>query len=278
MKMKNNLVNFGLIILAIFCFSNILQAQTVDTIEVFSDKMGRNIKNVVVLPAGYDKNKEATYPVLYLLHGHGGKYDSWINKTKKTLPQEASKWNMIVVCPDGQNSWYWDSPVDPKMQFDTYISKELVNYIDKNYNTVASPKGRAVTGFSMGGHGGLWLGINHPDVFGACGSMSGGVDIRPFPNNWHMKDRLGSYKDNKQVWDNHTVIAQLSRIEPNTLAIIIDCGVSDFFFEVNEALHKELLYRNIPHDYITRPGGHTHEYWGNAIDYQMMFFAKFFNK
>jgi len=278
MKMKNNLVNFGLIILAIFCFTNILQAQTVDTIEVFSDKMGRNIKNVVILPAGYDKDKETKYPVLYLLHGHGGKYDSWIKVTKKTLPQEASKWNMIVVCPDGQNSWYWDSPIDPKMQFDTYVSKELVSYIDKNYNTIASSKGRAVTGFSMGGHGGLWLGINHPDIFGACGSMSGGVDIRPFPNNWNMKVRLGSYKDNKQIWDDHTVITQLSKIEPNTLAIIIDCGTSDFFFEVNEALHKELLYRNIPHDYITRPGAHNHEYWGNAIDYQMMFFTKFFNK
>ncbi len=276
--MKNNLVNFGLIILAIFCFTNILQAQTVDTIEVFSDKMGRNIKNVVILPAGYDKDKETKYPVLYLLHGHGGKYDSWIKVTKKTLPQEASKWNMIVVCPDGQNSWYWDSPIDPKMQFDTYVSKELVSYIDKNYNTIASSKGRAVTGFSMGGHGGLWLGINHPDIFGACGSMSGGVDIRPFPNNWNMKVRLGSYKDNKQIWDDHTVITQLSKIEPNTLAIIIDCGTSDFFFEVNEALHKELLYRNIPHDYITRPGAHNHEYWGNAIDYQMMFFTKFFNK
>lgn len=276
--MKNNLVNFGLIILAIFCFTNILQAQTVDTIEVFSDKMGRNIKNVVILPAGYVKDKETKYPVLYLLHGHGGKYDSWIKVTKKTLPQEASKWNMIVVCPDGQNSWYWDSPIDPKMQFDTYVSKELVSYIDKNYSTIASSKGRAVTGFSMGGHGGLWLGINHPDIFGACGSMSGGVDIRPFPNNWNMKVRLGSYKDNKQIWDDHTVITQLSKIEPNTLAIIIDCGTSDFFFEVNEALHKELLYRNIPHDYITRPGAHNHEYWGNAIDYQMMFFTKFFNK
>lgn len=161
---------------------------------------------------------------------------------------------MIVVCPDGQNSWYWDSPIDPKMQFETYVSKELVNYIDKNYKTVATPQGRAVTGFSMGGHGGLWLGINHPEVFGACGSMSGGVDIRPFPNSWNMKDRLGVYKENKEVWDNHTVITQVSKIEPNTLAIIFDCGKDDFFYGVNEALHEELLYNNIPHDYIVRPG------------------------
>ncbi|MBB4036449.1 S-formylglutathione hydrolase FrmB [Dysgonomonas hofstadii] len=266
-----------LVFLLAFALSAVY-GQTVDTIAVFSQKMNRDIKNVVVLPEGYNKSDNKKYPVLYLLHGHGGKYDGWINHTKKTLPRDATKWQMIIVCPDGQNSWYWDSPVDPKMQFDTYVSSELVDYIDKNYNTVASPKGRAVTGFSMGGHGGLWLGINHPDVFGACGSMSGGVDIRPFPNNWNMKDRLGSYKQNVKVWDDHTVITQLDKIEPNSLAIVIDCGKDDFFYKVNEELHKEMLYRNILHDYIIRPGAHNHEYWNNAIDYQMMFFSKFFNR
>lgn len=262
-------------ILAIFCISPII-AQTVDTVEVYSAKMNRKIKNVVILPEGYDKSNNTKYPVLYLLHGHGGRYDSWVKLTKKSLTQDATKWQMIVVCPDGQNSWYWDSPVDPTSQFDTYVSLELVAYVDRNYKTVASSKGRAISGFSMGGHGGLWLGINHPDVFGACGSMSGGVDIRPFPNNWDMKKWLGAYKQNIERWNRYTVITQLDKIEPNSLSIIIDCGKDDFFFQVNEKLHKEMLYRNIPHDYIVRPGAHTHEYWNNAVDYQFLFFSKFF--
>jgi Predicted esterase len=265
-----------LFVLGLF-FTSSLIAQKVDTADVFSDKMNRSIKNTVILPDGYSENGDKAYPVLYLLHGHGGKYDSWMG-IKKSLPEEATKWQMIIVCPDGQNSWYWDSPIDTNMQFETFVSAELVEYIDANYKTITSPKGRAVTGLSMGGHGGLWLAINHPDVFGACGSMSGGVDIRPFPNNWNMPQRLGKFKDNPEVWDAHTVITQLDKIEPNSLAIIIDCGTSDFFFQVNEKLHTEMLYRNIAHDYITRPGGHTSEYWENAVDYQMMFFSKFFNK
>ena len=36
--------------------------------------------------------------------------------------------------------------------------------------------------------------IRHKDVFGAGGSTSGGVDIRPFPNNWEMKKQLGEGK------------------------------------------------------------------------------------
>ncbi|GHT04182.1 esterase [Bacteroidia bacterium] len=238
--------------------------------------MNKMVKNVVVLPDGYSKS--AKYPVLYLTHGYGGKYDTWINHTKKSLPQDANRWQMIIVCPDGENSWYWDSPIKSDSQFETYISFDLVHYIDTHYNTVASPKGRAITGYSMGGHGGLWLGINHPDVFGACGSMSGGVDIRPFPNNWDMQKWLGKYTENPERWNEHTVITRLSKITPNTLAIIIDCGKDDFFYQVNEALHKEMLYRNILHDYIIRPGGHTHDYWNNAVDYQMLFFSKFFNK
>jgi len=43
-------------------------------------------------------------------------------------------------------------------------------------------------------------------------------------------------------------------------------------------MHKKLLARNIPHDYITRPGKHNWEYWDNALPYQMLFFSDFFDK
>ena len=56
-----------------------------------------------------------------------------------------------------------------------------MKYIDGHYKTITDRKGRAITGLSMGGHGGLWTAIRHKDTFGACGSTSGGVDIRPFP-------------------------------------------------------------------------------------------------
>lgn len=268
--MKKNLLILCALFVAMSAF-----AQDTLTVAVPSKKMGIDIKNTIILPSTYTKDKE--YPVLYLLHGHGGSNTTWMG-TKNTLVAEATKYEMIIVCPDAKNSWYWDSPNEQKSQYDTFVSNELISYIDTNYSTIKSPKGRAITGLSMGGHGGLWLGINHPDVFGACGSMSGGVDITPFPNNWNMKDQLGGMKENKKRWDEHTVINQLHKIEPYKLDIIIDCGYEDFFFEVNEKLHEKMLYLNIKHDYITRPGGHTREYWENAIDYQLVFFNKFFKR
>ncbi|MFS0489226.1 alpha/beta hydrolase [Leadbetterella byssophila] len=262
-------------ILLLLFISFYVQAQKVDTVLVPSASMNKSIKNVVILPDSYDKESE--FPVLYLLHGYSGNHSSWI-KTKPELPQLASLYKMIIVCPDGQNSWYWDSPENPSMRYETYVSKELVGYMDQTYKTKKSPSGRAVTGLSMGGHGGLWLGIRNQNVFGACGSMSGGVDIRPFPNNWEMKKSLSELADKPENWENHTVINQLHKIQPGKLSIMIDCGTGDFFYAVNKALHEKLLYMNIPHDYTERPGVHNGDYWKVAIEYQMLYFSRFFKQ
>jgi len=269
-------VSAGFFIL--FSISNI-RAASVDTIVTHSDVMHKDIKAVVVKPETSGSDTEL--PVLYLLHGAGGNYADWVNKTpnKDVVKKLADLYRMIVVLPDGGvTSWYLDSPVDPSYQYETYVSKELVGYIDAHYQTIKNKSGRAITGLSMGGHGGLYLGFRHQDVFGACGSMSGGVDIRPFPLNWDIAKRLGSYARFPERWEKNTVINQLHLLTPNNLAIIIDCGTGDFFYNVNQKLHEKLLEHNINHDYITRPGVHNFEYWGNAIQYQMLFFNNFFNR
>jgi S-formylglutathione hydrolase FrmB len=252
-----------------------VKAALVDTIRVFSQSMQKNIKSVVVTPDNYASAK--ALPVVYLLHGYSGNHLDWINKAKG-FETAADQYNLIIVCPDGGfSSWYWNSPVDEKSQYETFISDELVKAIDAKYKSVKDRKGRAITGLSMGGHGALYLAIKHQEVFGAAGSMSGGVDIRPFPNNWDIAKHLGTMAEQPERWEKHTVINLLNLLTPNSLALIIDCGTDDFFFEVNENLHRQLLYRNIPHDYITRPGGHSWPYWTNAVKYQMLFMSNYFN-
>ena len=250
-------------------------AKQIDTIGVVSPSMQISIQNIVILPDDYDLHQ--AFPVLYLLHGYSGNHLSWI-QLHTGLPELATRYGIIIVCPDGKNSWYWDSPVNPALRYETYIAKELVAYMDSHYKTIPDKKGRAVTGLSMGGHGGLWLGFRHTGIFGACGSTSGGVDIRPFPDNWEMKNALGAYPENRERWNEHTVINQLHRIQSNPPAIIIDCGTEDFFFEVNERLHEKLLSHRIPHDYLVRPGDHDGAYWKNSIEYQLLFFHLYFQK
>lgn len=249
-------------------------AAKVDTVETYSPSMDKSIQAVVVTPDSYDNKK--IFPVLYLLHGHGGSIKSLI-EGMPSIKVLADKYQFIIVFPDGAvSSWYFDSPIDSFMCYETYVSKELVEWVDKNYKTIAKREGRAITGISMGGHGGLYLGFRHQDVYGACGSMSGGVDIRPFPNNWNMSKRLGTQAQYLENWEKHTVMNQLHLLTPNSIKIIIDCGTDDFFYNVNVRLHRELKYRNIPHDFISRPGAHNWTYWSNAIKYQALYFAEYF--
>lgn len=265
----------ALLLFPFFTATNTFAAK-VDTVETFSPSMNKKIKAVIITPNSYSSGKE--FPVVYLLHGAGGDYSSWLKVTSK-LTDYADQYNLIIACPDGsKTSWYFDSPVDKTYRYETYVSGELVKWVDNNYKTIKDRSGRAITGLSMGGHGGLYLSFRHQDVFGAAGSMSGGVDFRPFPNNWDIAKRLGSYAANQQNWEQNTVINLVHLLTPKSLALIIDCGTEDFFFRVNENLHEKLLERNIPHDYITRPGAHNGDYWANAVNYQLLYMSKYFSR
>jgi S-formylglutathione hydrolase FrmB len=266
--------SFWLLVL-FFVFAAKSKAATVDTVETYSASMKKTIKAVVITPDNYATATEL--PVVYLLHGYSGNYKDWATKTTSGFEKVADEYQMIIVCPDGGfGSWYWDSPIDEKFKYETYVSDELVKWVDSKYKTIKDRKGRGITGLSMGGHGALYLAFRHLNVFGTAGSMSGGVDIRPFPENWDMAKRLGTLAEHPEYWEKYTVINMLHLLKARSLALIIDCGTDDFFYKVNENLHQQLLYRNIPHDYITRPGAHNWIYWNNAVKYQLLFMSNYF--
>jgi len=77
--------------------------------------------------------------------------------------------------------------------------------------------------------------------------------------------------------DNTVIHAAGELLHNGDLALIFDCGTSDFFLTVNRNLHQLLLDKKIDHDYTERPGGHNGQYWKNSIDYQVLFFWKYFH-
>ena len=252
------------------------QAAQVDTIQVFSASMNKNIKTCVIVPDNYKKSKKK-FPVVYLLHGYSGNYATWV-KSFKEVSQQVDRYGFIAIGVDGNySSWYFNSPIDPTFKYETYIIDELVPFIDKKYKTIASREGRAISGLSMGGHGSLYLSLKHQDVFGAAGSMSGGVDIRPFSEKWDIKNRLGAITDFPENWEKNTVVTLIEFNQNNNLKLIIDCGVDDFFIDVNRELHQKMLALKIDHDYIERPGKHNIDYWENSLKFQLLFFYNFFH-
>jgi len=134
----------------------------------------------VYLPPSYSTDKSRRYPVVYLLHGYGGRVDTF-NGRLATLPDSADRdiasgsiKEMIVVLPDAytlhKGSMYSNSITTG--YWEDYIAHDLVDYIDAHYRTMARRVSRGIAGHSMGGYGTVRIAMRHPDVFSAFYAMS----------------------------------------------------------------------------------------------------------
>ena len=136
----------------------------------------------VLLPPSYATAKNRRYPVVYMLHGFTDKMGRWFGQEKFwiNLPEVVDRANasgageMIVVMPDAytryEGSMYSTSVTTG--DWESYITSELVTYIDTHYRTLARAESRGIAGHSLGGYGALRIGIRHPDVFSAIYAMN----------------------------------------------------------------------------------------------------------
>jgi len=181
-----------------------LQNRVLESVSLMGNAIGNSYerKMQVYTPPGYKKNGTQQYPVVYLLHGFPfseksfidmSVWDEWITPYFWTqeypdFPEEGFRlWvdnlitdgviePMIIVMPDASTepygfSFYTNSILNGN--YEDFIVNDLVNYMDKKYNTIANSSGRAVIGHSQGGYAAFKFGMLHPDVFGTVASHSG---------------------------------------------------------------------------------------------------------
>jgi S-formylglutathione hydrolase FrmB len=67
------------------------------------------------------------------------------------------------------SSWYVNSPVTGN--WEEFIVKELMPYIDANFKTISNRDSRGIAGIFIGGYGAIRFGMRHPDVFGTVYAM-----------------------------------------------------------------------------------------------------------
>jgi S-formylglutathione hydrolase len=163
---------------------------TVERIKVHGKSLEGNLDGdspdrdvSIYLPPGYKKEKNRRYPVVYMLHGFTDDDARWFGAVKHwiNLPEVLDKAfaggnarAMIVVMPNAftrfKGSMYSNSVTVG--DWETFVAKELVGYIDSHYRTLPQAASRGLAGHSMGGYGTLRLGMKSRDVFSSIYALS----------------------------------------------------------------------------------------------------------
>lgn len=197
MKHKNR-PRFNKILLLFFALFSVLTAFAQEGRVVRETIRGKSLENNVTgesveravsiyLPPGYETSPDKRYPVVYLLHGIGDNDQNWTREWSKGNEgygaiqdvmnkgiKEKRFGEMIVVMPDQRTKSFGSFYVNSSAtgNWDDFTSKELVEYIDKNYQTLAKAESRGIAGHSMGGFGALTLGMKHPETFSVVYGMN----------------------------------------------------------------------------------------------------------
>jgi S-formylglutathione hydrolase FrmB len=163
------------------------RAGTVEHVKVHGKALEGNLEGdspdrdvTVYLPPSYATDRARRYPVIYLLHGYGGT-DSTFTGRLAQLPEIADKLaaagsarEMIVVMPNAfslhKGSMYSNSVTSG--DWETYVARDLVAYMDSHYRTIADRMSRGLAGHSMGGYGTVRIGMKRPDVFSSLYVLS----------------------------------------------------------------------------------------------------------
>jgi S-formylglutathione hydrolase FrmB len=140
------------------------------------DAVDRDV--LVFLPPGYRQERARRYPVVYALHGYSIGAEQWSHEihVPQTIEGAFARGarEMIVVLPDSKtvhNGSMYSSSVTTG-DFETFIARDVVSYIDAHYRTIADRTSRGLAGHSMGGYGATRIGMKHADVFGSLYIMS----------------------------------------------------------------------------------------------------------
>jgi len=257
---------------------------SVETVQLQSKLVSATLPYHVILPPGYRASTATRYPVLYLLHGLGGHYSDWVTRTN--VADYAAQYRMIVVTPEGNDSWYVDSGGVSTDKYETYILKELIPDVDRRYRTIQARYGRAVAGLSMGGYGAVKYGLKYPSTFVFAGSMSGAFGVTRYTEkemggaNWEpflkIFGPVGS--ETRKANDVFEIARGLSTARVRSLPYFyFDCGTEDAgqHFNANRELSQIFLDKAIPHEYRELPGDHSWAYWDQQVQEVLKIAARY---
>ena len=178
--MSNDLYKFPITLVLVGLLSSDT-AGVLSSIWLFDAPHLRCLKDLIIyLPPEYTESCSRGCIAVFGLVGFGGQRKMLLNADPlkeniedkmNRLISEKKCGPMVLVLLDcftrfGGNQYINSSATG---RYEDYIIKEIVPFVDKNYNICA----HAVWGHSSGGYGSIVLGMRHPEVFPALADHSG---------------------------------------------------------------------------------------------------------
>lgn len=213
----------------------------------------------VYTPAGYEPEGKEKLPVLYLIHGMTDTYETWFkvghaNIILDNLIAQGLAKRMIVVMPYANpyiemNASGLDKPYNA-MDTDLItaeILKEVIPFVESNYNVYKDADHRAIAGFSLGGRQALACGLGNTDKFHWVAAYAPAI----FGTEYESNFTNGTYNSIKDI-------------KRNLKFLWLGTGSEDFLIQASQGLDKYLTVNKVKHTFYNPGGGHT---WMNCRDY-----------
>ena len=257
---------------------------TVERIKIHGAALDNNLEGdavdrdvIVFLPPSYATQKNRRYPVVYALHGYSIGAQQWSGEIHVPQTIEGAfaqgAQEMIVVLPDSKtvhNGSMYSSSVTTG-DFEQFIARDVVGYIDAHYRTIPKRTSRGLVGHSMGGYGASRIGMKHADVFGSLYIMSPccleSMANRPVkPEDQKALEAVKTPEDSAKLpWGLRAQLATAAAWSPNPKnpPLYLDLPVKD------GAPQQDVLAKwtaNSPLVFIDQYVGGLRQYRGIAID------------
>lgn len=250
--------------------------------DFFSRSLARVTGFYMVLPndmipemVGENEHYKRATKTLYLLHGYSGNNRDWL--LGSLVQQLSAKYNLAIVMPSGDNSFYLDGKGTGKA-YCQYTGKELVEYVRKTYGLSDQREDTLVGGLSMGGFGAIHTGLYFPDTFSKVIALSSALIIHNIENMQEdTKDGVADYDYYTSVFgelsklgdsvNNPEYLVRALKQEGKSMpSIYMACGSEDFLIEPNRAFHKFLQEEQVDVTYTESPGVHDWSFWNQYLE------------
>lgn len=221
-----------------------------------SATVGHDRPVMVYTPPGYNPRGTIKYPVLYLAHGYGDDETAWTEVGRAhfiadNLIAQGKLKPIIIVMPYGH-----PSPLDLKQPPDNYfvlnnelfekdLTKDLLPFIEQQFQVESSRDARFIAGLSMGGGHAIDTGLQNINLFSAIAAFSAATpQMEPDALKAKYPSLTGDTPAANQL-----------------IQFWIPIGDTDFLLDRNNRFVGQLKQLGIRHTFVKTSGGHEWKLW-----------------